>query len=228
MIGYAKVNLLDISEMAGPEKVSKVISDFYCPRNLDVEDFLKNKALVFSEQRIASTYLIFATYKGRPVLVGYFALTNKHFHIDSRKPGGISKRLLKRISKFAMRDKELNKYVISAPLIGQLSKNYANGYDTLITGDELLKIACDTVREALRIIGGKVVYLECEDAPSLIRFYEENGFYNFGRRILEGDEKHKLKGEYLVQMLRYLGESELCACVPSDTVPITTQNMQGN
>ena len=206
MSGYAKVNLLDISEVAGLEKVSEVISDFSCPRNSDVEDFLQDKAFVFSKQRIASTYLIFSSYKERPVLVGYFALTNKHFHIDTQKPGGISKNLLKRISKFAVRDRELNKYIISAPLIGQLGKNYANGYDKLIAGDELLKIACDTVREALRIIGGKLVYLECEDVPSLVRFYEENGFYNFGRRALEGDEKSKLKGDSLVQMLRYLGE----------------------
>ncbi len=207
MIGYTKVNLLDISEMAEPGKASEVISDFCCPRNPDVEDFLKDKALVFSRQRIASTYLVFASYKERQTLVGYFALASKHFHIDSQKPGGISKRLLKRISKFAVRDRELNKYIVSAPLIGQLGKNYADGHDALITGDELLKIACDTVREALRIIGGKLVYLECEDIPSLIRFYEENGFYNFGRRALEGDEKRSLKGDYLVQMLRYFGDA---------------------
>ena len=205
MSGYTKVNLLDISEMPELEKVSEIISDFSCPHNPDVEDFLKIKALMFSRQRIASTYLVFASYKSNPVLVGYFALATKYFHIDAKKPGSISKRLLKRISKFAVHDKDLGKHIISAPLLGQLGKNYSHGYNELITGDELLQIACDTVREALRIIGGKLVYLECEDIPSLIRFYEENGFYNFGKRELEGDEKDKMSGEYLVQMLRYLG-----------------------
>ena len=54
-------------------------------------------------------------------------------------------------------------------------------------------------------MGGKLVYLECEDVPSLIRFYEKNGFYNFGYRLLNGDEQEKIKGKYLIQMLKYLG-----------------------
>jgi len=205
MSGYIKVNLLDLSEMGELEKVSKIISDFSCPYNLDVEEFLKEKALMFSKQRIAVTYLVFASYRENPALVGYFALTTKYFHIDANKIGGISKNLFKRIKKFAVHDKELGKHIIAAPLIGQLGKNYSNNYDKLITGDELLKIACDTVREALRIVGGKLVYLECEDTPSLLRFYEDNGFYNFGKRELDGDEKDKMSGKYLIQMLKYLG-----------------------
>lgn len=205
MSGYIKLNLFDISEMKELQKVSEIISDFSCPYNLDVEDFLKRKAFMFSKQRIASTYLIFASYKNAPVLVGYFALTTKYFHIDANKFGGVSKNFFKRIKKFAVHDKELGKHIIAAPLIGQLGKNYSNNYNELITGDELLKIACDTVREALRIVGGKLVYLECEDTPSLIKFYEENGFYNFGKRELDGDEKDKMSGKYLIQMLRYLG-----------------------
>lgn len=205
MSGYTKVNLMDLSEVNEIEKVSEIISDFSCPYNIDVEEFLKTKALMFSQQRIASTYLIFSSYKGKPVLVGYFALATKYFHIDAKKPGGISKTLFKRIKKFAVHDKELGKQIIAAPLIGQLGKNYSNNYDKLITGDELLKIACDTVHEALRIIGGKLVYLECEDTPALINFYEDNGFYNFGRRELEGDEKDRMSGAYLIQLLKYLG-----------------------
>ncbi|WP_315452001.1 hypothetical protein [uncultured Selenomonas sp.] len=95
-------------------------------------------------------------------------------------------------------------HLVSSILIGQLGKNYTHGYDVLIRGEELLKIACDTVREAQRITGGRLVYLECEDVPSLIRFYEENGFSSFGTRELDGDEKDAFSGKYLIQMVKYL------------------------
>jgi hypothetical protein len=206
MMGYTKVNLRDMSEMIEPEQLEKIISDFSCPYNIDVEEFLRFKAVEFSKQRLASTYLVFASYKEQPVLVGYFALAQKYFHIDLKKKGVLGSNLRRRIRKFATLDDDLHKYVVTAPLIGQLGKNYSHDHNKLITGDELLKIACDTVAEAQRIVGGKIVYLECEDIPSLRRFYEDNGFCDFGCRDLDGDEKGKFSGTYLVQMLKYLGE----------------------
>ena len=93
---------------------------------------------------------------------------------------------------------------MSAPLIGQLGKNFANSYNTLISGDELLKLALDKVKKMQEIVGGKIVYLECEDKPRLIDFYSENGFVNFGKRMLDRDETDTLSGEYLIQMLKYM------------------------
>lgn len=205
MLGYLTLNLRDISEKIGIEKLESIVSDFSCPYNKDVEEFLQLKAIEFSKQQISSTYLVFASFQSKPVLVGYFALTQKYFHVDLSKHGGLSSNLRRRIRKFATYDEELRKYIISAPLIGQFGKNYANGYDALISGDELLHIACETIQEAQRILGGKLVYLECEDVPALLRFYENNGFVNFGKRELDGDERDKMKGQYLIQMLRYLG-----------------------
>ncbi len=54
------------------------------------------------------------------------------------------------------------------------------------------------------IVGGKVVYLECEDVDRLTEFYSSNGFVAFGKRLLDRDETETLKGEYLVQMLKYI------------------------
>ena len=54
------------------------------------------------------------------------------------------------------------------------------------------------------IVGGKIIYLECEQKESLIDFYSRNGFVNFGLRALDRDETDKLSGESLVQMLRYM------------------------
>ena len=116
----------------------------------------------------------------------------------------MSKTLQKKISKFSQPDVSMKRYIMSAPLIAQLGKNFNKGYDKLITGDELLKLACDKVKSIQTDVGGKFVYLECEDKPQLIDFYTSNGFVNFGKRNLDKDETDVMSGGYLVQMLRYL------------------------
>ena len=201
-MGYQKVNLSELlSGTEDAEQLHRILSDFSCPYNKDVEDFLHTKAIEFTRQGYSATYLIFASYQNHPVLVGYFALAPKFFHINLKNT---SKTLGKRIRKFARYDEGMKRHLVSSILIGQLGKNYTHGYDALIRGEELLKIACDTVREAQRITGGRLVYLECEDVPSLIRFYKENGFSSFGTRELDGDEKDAFSGKHLIKMVKYL------------------------
>lgn len=49
-------------EEIGEQKTKQLLSDFSCPQNTDVENFLKTTAIEFSKQGIASTYLIMASY----------------------------------------------------------------------------------------------------------------------------------------------------------------------
>lgn len=201
MKDYIQINLNNMLDELGEDRVRDILSTFSCPMNLDIENFLKIKAIEFAKQGIARTYLIFAPHNEKPVLVGYFTLAAKFFIISK---DALSKSMRKKIIKFGQYDPDTERYIISAPLIGQLGKNYSNQYDKLITGDELLKIACDKVLAIQQQIGGKVVYLECEDKPKLIKFYEENGFFIFGKRELDHDETDKLEGKYLIQMLKIL------------------------
>ena len=198
MQGYAVVNLKHMLDEMGEDETKRFLSDFSCPLNADVEDFLKFKAIEFSRQGLAQTHLVMASYRDKPVLVGYFALANKYISVNA---GKISKTTKKRINKFSIWQPEIKKY--SAPLIGQLGKNSTNGYNKLISGDELLDIACNKVKNIQMDLGGRFVYLECEDKPKLIDFYAENGFCEFDRRPLDRDETD-LSGDYLVQMLKYL------------------------
>lgn len=200
MQGFQKINLLDLIDEIGENAVFELLQDFSCPPNFDVEDFLKNKSVTFARQRLASVWLIFASYKNEWCFCGYFALSQKHFHIDLKS---LSSNLRNRIRKFAIYNGEIKKYILVAPLIGQLGKNFH--FKNLITGDELLKIACDTVKQAQRILGGRVVYLEAEDVPALINFYRRNGFYDFGRRKIDSDEN--IAGKYLIQFLKYLQDA---------------------
>lgn len=201
MSGFIGVNLKEMLEEIGEVETKTIISDFSCPLNADVEHFIRSTAIEFSKQGIASTYLIFASYKSEYVLVGYFTLANKVFCIER---DSLSSNWRRRFTKFGQYDKTLKRFTLSAPLIGQIGKNYTNNYNTLISGDELLKLAIDKVREMQLIVGGKIVYLECSDNPRLIDFYSSNGFVHFGKRHLEKDEIDYEEDGYLIQMLKYL------------------------
>lgn len=199
--GFVQVNLAEMISEIGEDRVKVILSDFSCQLNKDVEFYIRDKAIVFAKQGWAATHLVFASYKDTLVLVGYFTLVTKVIMIYK---ANMSKTLQKKISKFSQPDVSMKRYIMSAPLIAQLGKNFNKGYDKLITGDELLKLACDKVKSIQTDVGGKFVYLECEDKPQLIDFYTSNGFVNFGKRNLDKDETDVMSGGYLVQMLRYL------------------------
>lgn len=201
MAGYLNINLLDLLKSSDEKQTTEGLRRFSCPYNGDVEDFLHNKAVTFAKQGISSVWLVFASFRDELRLAGYFALANKHLHIN---PKNLSNTLRKKISKFATFDSALGLYTLAAPLIGQLGKNYRDGYNELITGDALLQMACDKVKEGQRIFGGHVVYVECEDIPALVNFYQRNQFKIFDRREPTREEKESFKGKPLIQLLRYL------------------------
>lgn len=200
LTGYWETNLRTLVKQIGEEETKSILSDFSCPYNADIEDFLKHKAIVFSQQQLATTYLIFSSYKDQVVLVGYYALANKSVVI---KGGDLNSKWRHRLNRYATYDPNLKQYVVALPLIGQLSKNFKNGYDKLITGDQLLEAACNQVRKIQSLISGNMVYLECEDQPDLIEFYQRNAFFRFANRNLDGDELEAGKTRYYVQMIRY-------------------------
>ena len=207
MLKYTLIKLNDLVDAFSENEsmVKEILSTFSCLNNKDVDRFLKEKAVLFDRQGWSKTHLVFTSYKGEMVLVGYFTLATKSFVVkkNNRKSrfDKISSTLMKRIARHGRYDMDTNQYTISAPLIGQLGKT--DKYPDLISGDVLLKYACDTVKQAQSIIGGRFVYLECEDKQKLVDFYSANGFVNFGRRALEADEKD-IGGNYLVQMLKFL------------------------
>ena len=198
MNGYKEINLETLAEAIGEDKTKRILADYSCPLNPDIEDFARNKALLFSKQNYARTHLVFASYKGEPVLVGFYALAYKSVQI---KATTLNSKWRHRLNRFATYSEISKSYWISLPLIGQLGKNFINGYNKLITGDELLKLACDRISRLQAEVGGKMAYLECEDIPELVNFYMENGFYRFANRNLDHDEIGNSR--YLVQMIRY-------------------------
>lgn len=199
--GFVEIPLLNMINQLGEEETKVRISDFSCPQGKDVEYFLKYRAIEFAKQSITQTQLVFMQHKDEPRLVGYYSLTSKFIMI---KDSGISTTLRKRISKFGTRDTSNKGYMLTAPLIAQLGKNFTDGLDKLLTGGELLQMAINKVKAAQVILGGKVVYLECEDSPKLLDFYNRNGFRVFGQRERGTEDEGRIEGEYLLQLLRII------------------------
>ena len=162
---------------------------------------MKYKAVEFSKAAIAKTYLVMASYRGENKIAGYFSLSGSKSFVVKTKGNEISKKMKRRFNKFGTYDVVLKQYHIAAPLIGQLGKNYK--YKELITGDGLLTMAVDMLRHVQSLVGGKFIYLECENNEKLIGFYIRNGFKVFGERSLDIDEQD-FSGHVLIQLLKYL------------------------
>lgn len=200
MLEYKILNLEDIITEIEEDGV-KAILDSFSSENKDVEDFIRNKAIVFSKMGLAVTYLVYAVENNKKELVGYFTLSNKSLEINRR---ALSSKMKSKISKFSSFNTSDNTYIISAILIGQFSKNYSGGANKLIRGKDLMVIALDQVKLVQSMIGGKFVYLECENNNKLIKFYEKSGFSKFGERYLQRKDRENIGTETLIQFFKYI------------------------
>ena len=100
-------------------------------------------------------------------------------------------------------DQNTDSYTVSAYLIAQLGRNYSEEVKFPITGKMLMNFVIDTLHEIQRQLGGIMVYLECEEKESLIRFYrDQNGIRIFGERMTE--EVEKGESHKLLQLLNFL------------------------
>ncbi|MCM1162383.1 MAG: hypothetical protein NC300_12885 [Bacteroidales bacterium] len=199
---YIQFNLSNLIQQRGEVYVKSLLSSFSCPLNPDVEDFLKNKAIFFSQRGFAKTHLVFWSSQDYSEMefVGYYSLAQKSFTISKKS---VSNKIYGHLKQYGTYDSALQKYVISSILIGQLGKNFTDGNDTLISGAELLQLAINKVKDIQYESGGRYTYLECEDFPYLREFYKKNGFTEFGKRQLDSDETN-IKGKYLIQYLKKL------------------------
>lgn len=204
MSDYIVVNLKDFIINKGEEFTKKEIRKFDCKYNDDVNDFIHNKAIEFSKRGFASTYLIYCSYKEELVLLGYFSIAMKLIDVYDLK--SMSSNIKGKIKPFCKYDDKLKKHTLPVHLIGQISKNYNvdEKATDLISGREILQIACNNIKYIQSLSSGKFVYLECEDVGKLIDFYESMGFIIFGDRYTDKDERNKFKSRKLIQLIKYL------------------------
>lgn len=195
MTDYLIVHILDLVNSMGENSAVTYLSRFTCPQNSEIEDFIRYKAIDFARRKLSMTHLVIDNSNGK--FVGYFTLAHKPILV---KDNVLSKTAMKNISRFAKYDEKVNAYVLSAFLVAQIGKNYSIDASEHISGNELMKLAYNTLTDVQHQIGGGVVFLECEDNQKLLNFYtqEPNLFRVFGERFSETDET-----KYL-QLLRFM------------------------
>ena len=180
----------------GEDELLQILSEFSCPKNPDVERFLKHSSIEFTKKNQSVTYLVFSVADGK--LLGYFTLALKPLTVRGEMVSNTVKRKLLRVSEL---DKKSDTYTMSAYLIAQLGKNYSENDGKMITGAELLELAWDKIKATQYMFGGMVTFLEAENEERLLSFYRDNRFSQFDTRqtISDTEESHEL-----VQLLRLL------------------------
>ena len=176
--------------------LARVLSGFSCPKNPDVERFLKKSAVEFTKKSQSVTYLVFSVESKE--LLGYFTLALKPLSVRGETVSNTMRKKLLRISEL---DEDSDTYTMSAYLIAQLGKNYTNGLNNKIIGRELIELAWAVIEDAQYMLGGIVTFLEAENEEKLLSFYRDNRFSQFDTRqtISNTEESHEL-----IQLLRLL------------------------
>ena len=179
---FEAVNILDMVNAIGEDAVKAILSDFSCPKNMEIECFVKQNALEFAKRKMSITYLVIDE---NVTLVAIFTLTHKAVQLSN---DNISSSMRKKIERHARLDEESNTYMLSAFLIAQFGKN--DQYKERISGNTLMDITMNVLVAVQHEIGGGVVYLECEDRPQLLSFYEneQNRYRAFGERYSDRDK----------------------------------------
>ena len=187
---------LGSDEEAGEPALVELLSGFSCPKNLDVERFLKKSAIEFTKKNQSVTYLVVSAEDVR--LLGYFTLALKPLTVRGEMVSNTTKKKLLRVSEL---DEKSDTYTMSAYLVAQLGKNFSENGENEITGEELLKLAWDKIKEMQYLGGGMVTFLEAENEEKLLSFYRNNRFSQFDTRQTTSntDKPHEL-----VQLLRLL------------------------
>lgn len=156
----------------GDEKIESFIANFSCSKDEDIEYFIKNKAISFERKGKARTFIIFdedANDVSKAIL-GYFTLAITVLEV----PETLSNMQRKKLD--GMSAKKYGTVLKSFPaiLIGQFAKNdfACNSF----SGDLLMSFCFSKILEGQKILGGRVLLVECKNVTKLLDFYSEYGF----------------------------------------------------
>ncbi|WP_144781133.1 hypothetical protein [Macrococcoides caseolyticum] len=145
----------------------------------EVEDFLINLSIRYDKNDFSKTHLIFSTFKGEKILVGYYSIAIKSLDFTKRQASRFPSRLRGSLkNKATFIDKETGNFAITGYLIGQIGKNFdSSALSTQsISGIKILELAYQSILDAQRLTGGSYVWLEYEDHDKLRELYKKFGF----------------------------------------------------
>ena len=166
-----------------------------CEKDLDIENFLKERAIQFEHLGKSRTFFIYDEEDDDFKILAYFTLALQVLKVSEELLSGRKTRFLDGFSSKARGDKITEFPTI---LIGQLGKN--DLYEDSITGFDVMQYCFAKLLEGQALLGGRIIMLECKDIPYLIELYEAFGFKKLEKDYEEGE---------LLQMIKVLEEEEL-------------------
>ncbi len=100
--------------------------------------------------------------------------------------------LQRKLKRYGIFNPSTNSVQASAYLIAQFGKNAAVTPSNGISGDVLMEFVFSILREVQQNIGGGIAFLECEDHPKLLDFYQNthNKFHVYGERISDDGTRY--------------------------------------
>lgn len=180
MVDYIVLALGELLNEGYNEKLDEAFKKFSCSRETDLEDFLMRKAVSYDNIDFGRTYLIVDKEKllkdEQFVIMAYFTIAIKSLDISVLS----TKKKRTVFGDHPGRD-SLNS--IPAYLIGQLGRS--DTYSSKdISGENILNECYHAISNAAKVVGGKVVVLECRECM-FEKFYEHQGFKKFYKDLNE-------------------------------------------
>ena len=144
-------------------KVKKLLHTFSCTRNMDLQDFLYNKAVTFEKNLRSCTYLYIDNYTQE--ISAYFTITISTLYTE-----GISPNVIKLLDGY-----KDNSASIPCFLIGQLGKS--DILEPRKIGEYILDDAIQIIDQSQNALGGRFILLDAINKAQIIKFYKINAFF---------------------------------------------------
>jgi len=144
-------------------KTKKLLQTFQCNQNLDLQDFLHNKALVFERNLRARTYLYIDNITKK--VVAYFTISISTLYTDN-----ISSKVIQLLDGYRDDTKSIPCF-----LIGQLGKS--DLYKDIKIGQFIIEDAIEIIDNSQMSLGGRFILLDSINIKEVIEFYENNLFF---------------------------------------------------
>ena len=162
------------------EKIECAFKRFSCHREEDLENFLVQKAITYEKTDYGRTYLLIdkkSIENGTFFVLAYFTIALRSIDISELS----KKKKRKILGDYPGRDRVNS---IPAFLIGQLGRGDDCAPNELC-GEQILKECYHAISMAARIVGGKLLVLECRE-HMFEKFYEGQGFTKFYNELNAG------------------------------------------
>jgi hypothetical protein len=154
------------------------LTDFSCGRD-DIDDFLKDDALQYQNQKLASTYLV---HSREQVIVGYFSILN-----DSLSVRSIAGNERNRFNRRLPNNKRINQYPsIKIGRVGVSEELHGTGFAYLLM-DFIKWFSVQNLNPACRLI-----ILDAINEDRQLKYYNRNHFLF----LMESDAKDKTRLMY--------------------------------